>query len=69
MEKETYDEAGMEFNINSSQQLGHVLFEKLQLPVQKKARLASLLWGTPLFSLSIQDPPSLNFFPYSIRPT
>ena len=29
-------EAGMEFNINSSQQLGYVLFEKLQLPTQKK---------------------------------
>jgi len=36
MEKEIYEEAGMEFNINSPQQLGHVLFEKLQLPVQKK---------------------------------
>ncbi len=36
LEKEIYAEAGMEFNINSSQQLGHVLFEKLQLPVQKK---------------------------------
>jgi len=36
MEREIYDEAGMEFNINSSQQLGHVLFEKLKLPVQKK---------------------------------
>ena len=31
-----YEEAGMEFNINSSQQLGFVLFEKLGLPVQGK---------------------------------
>jgi DNA polymerase-1 len=36
MEEEIYEEAGMEFNINSPQQLGYVLFEKLQLPVQKK---------------------------------
>jgi DNA polymerase-1 len=36
IEREIFDEAGMEFNINSPQQLGYVLFEKLQLPVQKK---------------------------------
>jgi DNA polymerase-1 len=36
VESEIYAEAGMEFNINSSQQLGFVLFEKLQLPTQKK---------------------------------
>ncbi len=36
LEREIYQEAGMEFNINSPQQLGFVLFEKLQLPVQKK---------------------------------
>ena len=36
LEREIYEEAGMEFNINSSQQLGYVLFEKLRLPVQKK---------------------------------
>jgi len=35
-EQEIYKEAGMEFNINSPQQLGFVLFEKLQLPGQKK---------------------------------
>ncbi len=36
IEREIYAEAGMEFNINSSQQIGYVLFEKLQLPTQKK---------------------------------
>ena len=36
IEREIYREAGMEFNINSPQQLGEVLFEKLNLPVQKK---------------------------------
>ena len=30
--------AGEEFNINSSQQLGWILFEKLKLPVQKKTK-------------------------------
>ncbi|MDY6974271.1 MAG: DNA polymerase, partial [Thermodesulfobacteriota bacterium] len=33
---EIFEEAGMEFNISSPQQLGYVLFEKLQLPVQNK---------------------------------
>ena len=33
---EIYQEAGMEFNLNSPQQLGNVLFEKLELPVQRK---------------------------------
>ncbi len=36
IEQEIYREAGMQFNINSSQQLGFVLFEKLRLPTQKK---------------------------------
>jgi DNA polymerase-1 len=61
IEKEIYAEAGMEFNINSPQQLGFVLFEKLQLPMQKKTiktkaystdvkvlkRLAGLSGGSP----------------------
>jgi len=34
--KEIYKEAGMEFNINSPQQLSFVLFEKLKLPGLKK---------------------------------
>jgi len=33
-----YESAGEEFNINSSQQLGEILFERLNLPVQKKTK-------------------------------
>ncbi|RJR29061.1 MAG: DNA polymerase I, partial [Desulfobacteraceae bacterium] len=36
IEKEIYLEAGTEFNINSPQQLGTVLFDKLQLPILKR---------------------------------
>ncbi|RLB11877.1 MAG: DNA polymerase I [Deltaproteobacteria bacterium] len=38
IEEEIYKEAGMRFNINSSQQLGFVLFEKLKLPILKKTQ-------------------------------
>ena len=31
-----YEKAGEEFNINSTQQLGNILFEKLKLPASKK---------------------------------
>jgi len=37
-EQQIYSVAGEEFNINSSQQLGRILFDKLQLPVQKKTK-------------------------------
>lgn len=33
-----YDLAGEEFNINSTQQLGHILFEQLGLPAMKKTK-------------------------------
>jgi len=36
LEISIYSIAGEEFNIRSSQQLGHILFKKLKLPVQKK---------------------------------
>ncbi len=38
IQEEVYQIAGEEFNLNSSQQLGRILFEKLQLPVQKKTK-------------------------------
>ena len=38
LEKEIHSQAGEPFNINSSQQLGHILFEKMKLPVQKKTK-------------------------------
>jgi DNA polymerase-1 len=47
IEKEVYAEAGTDFNINSPQQLGHILFEKLQYPVSKKTK------GTKAFSTSV----------------
>ena len=48
LEKQIYAEAGLEFNINSPQQLGHILFEKLNYPVIKKTK------GTKAFSTSVE---------------
>lgn len=38
LEAAIYREAGTEFNINSTPQLRHVLFDKLNLPVQKRTK-------------------------------
>jgi DNA polymerase-1 len=38
LERAIHKDAGTEFNINSTPQLRHVLFEKLQLPILKKTR-------------------------------
>jgi DNA polymerase-1 len=38
LQKEIYELAGMEFNLNSPKQLGEVLFEKLGLPASKKTK-------------------------------
>ncbi|MTI87952.1 MAG: DNA polymerase I [Balneolaceae bacterium] len=38
LEQNIYDKAGEEFNINSPQQLGTILFEKLDLPSGKKTK-------------------------------
>jgi DNA polymerase-1 len=38
LEHTIHEQAGVEFNLNSTPQLRHVLFEKLQLPVLKKGK-------------------------------
>lgn len=38
LEKEIYDEADEEFNINSPKQLGVILFEKMNMPYKKKTK-------------------------------
>jgi DNA polymerase-1 len=38
LEKQIYNLVGEEFNINSTQQLGKILFEKIKLPVIKKTK-------------------------------
>jgi DNA polymerase-1 len=60
IEREIFDEAGMEFNINSSQQLGEVLFEKLQLPVQKKTA------KTKRYSTDVKVLKKLCVFPHKM---
>jgi DNA polymerase-1 len=45
LEKKIYAEAGTEFNINSPNQLGHILFEKLNYPVIKKTKTTKS-WST-----------------------
>jgi DNA polymerase-1 len=60
IEEEIYGEAGMEFNINSPQQLGYVLFEKLQLPVQKKTT------KTKAYSTDVKVLEKLSSLPYKM---
>ncbi len=38
VKKEIFDIAGYEFNLNSSQQLGEFLFERMNLPIKKRTR-------------------------------
>ncbi|MEJ2723506.1 MAG: DNA polymerase I [Deltaproteobacteria bacterium] len=60
IEKEIYTEAGMEFNINSPQQLSFVLFEKLGLPVQKRTT------KTKAYSTDVKVLNKLASLPYKI---
>ncbi|MFH1074523.1 MAG: DNA polymerase I [Candidatus Firestonebacteria bacterium] len=54
--KNIYGLAGEEFNINSSQQLGKILFEKLKLPVIKKTKTGASTDVEVLEELSVKSP-------------
>ena len=54
--KEIYEMAGEEFNINSTKQLGEILFEKMGLPVIKKTKSGYSTDVDVLEKLKKQDP-------------
>lgn len=56
IQNEIYDDAGLEFNINSPKQLGELLFEKLKLPVIKKTKTGYSTDASVLEELSAQAP-------------
>lgn len=61
LEQEIYDMAGYRLNLNSSQQLGELLFEKMNLPVQKRTR------KTKSYSTDIDVLNELKDFPIVAR--
>ena len=56
LEKEIYELAGEEFNINSPKQLGVILFEKLKLPFAKKTKTGYSTSADILEKLRSEDP-------------
>ena len=54
--KEIYEMAGEEFNINSTKQLGEILFEKMKLPVVKKTKSGYSTDVDVLEKLKKEDP-------------
>ncbi len=56
LEKEIYQLAGEEFNINSPKQLGTILFEKLHLPYGKKTKTGYSTSADVLERLRTEDP-------------
>ena len=61
LEQEIYEMAGMQFNLNSSQQLGELLFDKMNLPVQKRTR------KTKSYSTDVEVLNELKDFPIVSR--
>lgn len=53
LEKEIYEAAGEEFNINSPKQLGVILFEKLGMPNAKRLKVDILQQQIYLTSLHL----------------
>lgn len=56
LEKQIYEYAGEEFNINSPKQLGVILFEKLKLPFAKKTKTGYSTSADILDKLRGEDP-------------
>ena len=54
--KMIYEMAGEEFNINSTKQLGEILFEKMKLPVVKKTKSGYSTDVDVLEKLKLEDP-------------
>jgi DNA polymerase-1 len=64
IEEQIYQEAGEEFNINSTKQLGKILFEKLKLPVIKKTKTGYSTAVEVLEKLAPQAPIVENILQY-----
>lgn len=56
LEDKIYQQAGERFNLNSPKQLGHILFEKLNLPVIKKTKTGYSTSVEVLDQLKTQSP-------------
>lgn len=59
-----YEEAGESFNVNSPKQLGHILFEKMGMPVQKKTKTGYSTAADVLESLAEDYPFVRNILAY-----
>ena len=64
LEKTIYQQAGEEFNINSTKQLGHILFEKLNLPPIKKTKTGYSTSVEVLEALKTKSPIVSNILEY-----
>ncbi len=56
IENEIYERAGEQFKINSPQQLGHILFEKMGLPAGKKTKRGYSTSADVLEKIQEEDP-------------
>ncbi|WP_367370574.1 DNA polymerase I [Levilactobacillus brevis] len=64
IEQTIYNEAGEEFNIGSPKQLGHILFEKMGLPVIKKTKTGYSTAVGVLEKLAAEAPIAENILKY-----
>jgi len=64
LEKDIYQQAGCEFNINSPKQLGEILFEKLELPGGKKTKTGYSTAAEVLEKLAGEHPIIGNILEY-----